>query len=214
MRSSKMRCEQPLTTRGRTWPGGGACAFPVDPRACPRSFPALWSPINAPGVTVIEAADPDLNPVPGGWQLLTCGSALLERHLVLGCGTARLRVCLRRIPDRKAGCVVLAHDGLLSVRLRAASRYARAVARTPAKTAGTAPTGYQRAQLARLLAIADALALGAPARDIAYSIVFPRHTPIYGPAWKGSGERRHTLRLIRTARQLTNGGHLSLLRHG
>lgn len=174
----------------------------------------MWSPGVAPGVTVIETADPDLNPVPRGWQLLTRGSNQLERYLVMGCGTARLRICLRRSPESKAGCIVLAHDALLPVRLRAASRYAQAAAQTAARTASAAPTGYQRAQFARLLAIVDALALGARARDIAYTIVFPRHTPLCGPAWKGSGERRHTLRLIGQARQLTDGGHLRLLRHG
>lgn len=203
-----------LEKKGRTWPGGGAFAFPIDPLACPRSAPALWSPAVAPGVTVIEAADPDFTAVLPGWLPLARYRDLQDRHLVLGCGAARLRLCLRHIPGREAACIVLGHDDLLAVRLNAATRYARAAVRKAGTHEGALPTGYQRARLARLLAIADALALGASARDIAFAIVFPRHAPLHGPVWKGSGERRHTLRLIRHARLLTGGGHAGLLRNG
>ncbi|MDK2755828.1 MAG: DUF2285 domain-containing protein [Blastomonas fulva] len=125
-----------------------------------------------------------------------------------------LRLCLRHNSGREAPCIVVGQDDLLAVRLHAASRYVRATGRKAGVTPSVGPTDYQRAHLVRLLAIADAIVLGASARDIAFAIVFPRHGPLAGPVWKGSGERRHTLRLIRQARQLTEGGHVSLLRHG
>ena len=50
-------------------------------------------------------------------------------------------------------------------------------------------------------------------RDLAFGLVFPRHRPLTGATWKGSGERRHTLRLIADARRLVTSGYRKLLRH-
>lgn len=150
-----------------------------------------------------------------GWLPLACEQTASGQHFVLGRDEARLRLCLRHASSEGPACILLAHDDFLDVRFRAASLYARAATRkagTPPP--GVCPTAYQRSQLCRLLHIADALALGASARDIAHAIVFPRHPPLTGPAWKGSGERRHALRLIRQARLLTSGGHIGLLARG
>ncbi|GAY19943.1 hypothetical protein SFOMI_0465 [Sphingobium fuliginis] len=50
-------------------------------------------------------------------------------------------------------------------------------------------------------------------RDLAFGLVFPRHRPLAGATWKGSSERRHTLRLIADARRLVISGYRKLLRH-
>ena len=75
------------------------------------------------------------------------------------------------------------------------------------------PTGYQRARLTQLLALRDALDAGASTRDVAFGLVMPNHRPLAGQDWKGSGERRHVLRLIAEARRLVNGGYRKILRH-
>jgi len=68
------------------------------------------------------------------------------------------------------------------------------------------PTPYIRARLARLLAVADAAAMGATARDIAFKVVFPNSTPLGGNDWKSSSEQRQTRRLIAEAARMIDGG--------
>lgn len=75
------------------------------------------------------------------------------------------------------------------------------------------PTRYQRIRFVHFLALHDALEAGASTRDIAFELVFPNHRPLAGAIWKGSGERRHVLRLIADARRLVEGGYRNLLRH-
>src|SRR3546814_8311738 len=58
------------------------------------------------------------------------------------------------------------------------------------------PTRYDRARLARLLAVADAGATGASARDIAFELVFPHSSPLGGNDWKDSSRsEEHTSEL-------------------
>ena len=75
------------------------------------------------------------------------------------------------------------------------------------------PTAYQHLRFVQFLAIHDALEAGASARDLAFGLVFPNHRPIASAIWKGSGERRHVLRLIAEARLLVSGGYRKLLLH-
>lgn len=64
-----------------------------------------------------------------------------------------------------------------------------------------------------MLAIHDALDAGVGPRHIAFGLVFRRHRPLTGATWKGSSERRHTLRLIADARRLAASGYRDVLRH-
>lgn len=75
------------------------------------------------------------------------------------------------------------------------------------------PSSYRRIKLTQLLNLHDAFDAGASPRELAFGLVFPRLDPFAGATWKGSGERRHTLRLIAEARRLVNGGYLRLLQH-
>lgn len=68
------------------------------------------------------------------------------------------------------------------------------------------PTRYDRARLSRLLAVADAGATGASARDIAFELVFPHSTPLAGDDWRDSSEQRQTRRLIAQAARMIDGG--------
>src|SRR3546814_13819194 len=68
------------------------------------------------------------------------------------------------------------------------------------------PTRYDRARLARLLAVADAGATGASSRDIAFGLVFPHSSPLGGNDWKASSEQRQTRRLIAQAARMIDGG--------
>ncbi len=58
-----------------------------------------------------------------------------------------------------------------------------------------------------MLAMLDARVEGAPAREIAFDLVYRHSTRLKGADWKASGEKRHTLRLLRRAQKLCDGGY-------
>ena len=49
--------------------------------------------------------------------------------------------------------------------------------------------------------------------QIAFSQIFPKMRPLKGATWKGSSERRHTLRLMAEARRLASTGYRQILSH-
>ncbi len=138
-----------------------------------------------------------------------------DYHLVVANGDARLRLCIQMSTAHSQDCLIIPHDNHLAARLRSAARYEKAVHGRrlgPDRTAS--PPAYRRARLVLLLAIHDGLEAGASARDLAFGLVFARHQPMVGAAWKGSDERRHTLRLISEARKMVDGGYRALLLRG
>ncbi len=57
-----------------------------------------------------------------------------------------------------------------------------------------------------MLAMLDARSEGTTARELAFGLVYRNTQPLKGAQWKASGEKRHTLRLLRTALNLRGGG--------
>lgn len=165
-------------------------------------------------MVVVETANIAAIPLPPGFEPLADYSDPAEHHLVAARGATRLRLCLRTAPARCPDCLVILHDQCAAVRLAAAARFERVTRglRLGLDRAAS-PSAYRRSRLIQLLAIHDALNAGADPRDLAFGLVFPRHRPLVGATWKGSGERRHTLRLIADARRLVIGGYRKLLRH-
>lgn len=191
-------------------------SFPTLPTADPRKSPALWSPEEAPDVVVIESPDPMLPAsLPPGCEPIAEATIDAGHHIVLASGPARLRLCVRHAPRAAAPSYSIACDASCALRLAAASRLERATrgGRLLLDRAGL-PTSYQRLRFVQFLAIYDALEAGASVRDLAFGLVFPNHRPLASAIWKGSGERRHVLRLIAKARRLVGGGYRQLLRHG
>jgi hypothetical protein len=165
-------------------------------------------------VVVVETADLTSIPLPPGFEPLADHSDQTVHHLVLAKDTARLRLCLRAAPPRCPDCLVILRDQYTAVRLAAATRFervTRGLRLSPDRAA--LPSGYRRSRLVQLLSIQDALDAGADTHDLAFGLVFPRHRPLIGATWKGSSERRHTIRLIADARRLVTGGYRKLLRH-
>jgi hypothetical protein len=163
---------------------------------------------------VVETADIAAIPLPPGFEPLADHSERNEHHLVAAKDTARLRLCLRAAPPRCPNCLVILHDQCAAVRLAAAARFervTRGLRLGPDRAAS--PSAYRRSRLVQLLSIHDALDAGADPRDLAFGLIFPRQPPLIGATWKGSSERRHTLRLIAGARRLVTGGYRKLLRH-
>lgn len=163
---------------------------------------------------MIETADIAAIPLPRGCEPLAERISDSEHHIVAATGAARLRLCLRLAPSRCPDCLIILRDPCAIVRLAAAARFertTRADRLTPARA--SSPSAYRRSRLAQLLGIHDALAVGANPREIAFGLVLPRQSTLTGATWKGSGERRHTLRLIADARRMVASGYRKLLRH-
>lgn len=153
-------------------------------------------------------------PIPPEFETLAVATSKSEHHLVVAQGAARLRLCLRPVPSTCSECLIIFHDQCTAIRLAAAARFERAThgdRLVPDRS--SAPSAFRRARLVLLLGIHDGLDAGASSRDLAFGLVFARHHPLVGAAWKGSDERRHTLRLISEARRMVDGGYRALLRH-
>jgi hypothetical protein len=128
--------------------------------------------------------------------------------MILSCRDIRLRVCITAAPEGAEPAFVIPATSLAAHRLEAARQLTalqlgnpKAFTRPP-----FTPTRYDRARLARLLAVADAGATGASARDIAFELVFPHSTPLAGDDWRDSSEQRQTRRLIAQAARMIDGG--------
>ena len=199
----------------RAWPGGGAFAFPTDPRANVRKSPALWSPEIAPDVVTLDASGwAGAIPLPPGSESLVEFASDTEHHTVVAIASARLRLCVHKVQGLTVPTLTIPCDPGCALRLAAAARFQRVTQGNRLNVDRAAvPTAYQRARWVQFLALHDALEAGASSRDLAFSIVFPRHRPLKGAQWKGSGERRHVLRLIAAARRLVATGYRLVLRH-
>ncbi|MCC6480126.1 MAG: DUF2285 domain-containing protein [Sphingomonadaceae bacterium] len=169
----------------------------------------------APDVVIIEAEDPgQALSLPSGSEPLVDIATGKERHIVAAHGTARLRLCVRHAPSLPVPTYAIPCDATCALRLAAASHLQRVMRGDRIATGRAAlPTPNQRIRYAGLLRIHDALEAGASARDLAFGLVFPNHRPLAGAIWKGSGERRHVLRLIADARRLIATGYRRLLLH-
>jgi hypothetical protein len=205
---------QSQTLKRRVWPGGGGCAFPTDPASNPRTSPALWSPTASSDVVVVETANVDTIPLPHSCKPLVETINGTEHHLVAAFGRARVRLCLQKESSRKPDCLIIMRDSFATTRLTAAARFERVMRESClGNDRATAPSEYQRTRIVRLLAIQDRLDTGASARDIAFGLIFRRQRPLVGATWKGSSERRHTLRLIAETRRMVDCGYRRLLHH-
>lgn len=166
-------------------------------------------------MVVIEAADLDRAiPLPSGSEPLVEAATEAGRHVVVAHGTARLRLFVRHAPLLHVPAFSIPCDPTCALRLAAAARLQRVTrgGRVPAGLASL-PTRYQRNRYSQLLEIHDALEAGASSRDLAFGLIFRRHRPLAGAIWKGSGERRHVLRMIADARRLVAIGYRKLLLH-
>ena len=199
----------------RAWPGGGAFAFPTDPKADVRKTPALWSPEIAPDVVTLDASDwAGAIPLPPGSEPLVEFASETERHSVVAIASARLCLCVHKMQGLTVPTLPIPCDPNCALRLAAAARFQKVTqSKRNAVDQSAVPTAYKRTRWVQLLALNDALEAGASSRDLAFGIVFPNHRPLKGAEWKGSGERRHVLRLTAAARRLVASGYRSLLLH-
>ncbi|MBK8631492.1 MAG: DUF2285 domain-containing protein [Sphingomonadales bacterium] len=165
-------------------------------------------------MVVLETSDIATIPLPNGYEPLAERISASEHHMIVATGVARLRLCLRLAPPRRPDCLIILRDPCAALRLAAAARFERVTHRTSLNSShDAAPSAYRRSRLVQLLGILDALADGASPRDLAFSLVFPRQSALVGATWKGSGERRHTLRLVADARRMVDSGYRNLLCH-
>jgi hypothetical protein len=131
-----------------------------------------------------------------------------RHHLIFACQGFRLRVCVTTSSVRSDLAFVVPVGPAAAIQIDTAQQFcalqagsAKAFARSP-----FTPTRYSRVRLATLLAVADAGAAGASARDIAFGVVFPHSEPLAGDDWRASSEQRQTRRLVAEAARMIDGG--------
>jgi len=192
----------------------GLC-FPICPDLSPRQAPALWMPQHTAAIVTLESPfEPAAFKLPASARMLADCLIGDERHLVLETALHRVRFCIRRAAGREITMIVIPMDGLAVKRLAAARTAERLLCGHGEGAHDSAlPTRYQRGRFILMLAVHDALMDGASIHDVAFTLAFPRTKPLTGAEWKGSGERRHTLRLIADARRMVTTGYRMLLRH-
>lgn len=181
----------------------------MQPDAPPAAAPAHWSPQRLATTILIEGGvETFAELLPPHTETLATFDDGDAQHLILSCRNIRLRVCITAAPGRTEPAFVVPANSLAVHRLEAARQFTalqignlKAFTRPP-----FTPTRYDRARLARLLAVADAGAVGASARDIAFEVVFPHSTPLVGDDWRDSSEQRQTRRLIAQAARMIDGG--------
>lgn len=200
-----------LRRKRRAWLSDGAFAFPCDPAVSPLDEPAHWSP-QVLGTTLIYegrlCSSPTLKQ--DLWQASHSRQCTDGEHIVAQIGSIRFRLWQVDQADSHQSSFLIPVDRHAISRAEANLHYLKAL-RSPASSQMSnifAPTSYQRRRLVLLLRIAEAHADGASARKIAFSLVLPRTEPLSGATWKGSNEKRQTLRLIREGKDRIAGGYL------
>lgn len=133
--------------------------------------------------------------------------------MVMAKSSTRVRICVRLAPDRTQRCLLIPQDDEFARRFAAVECYERSLRGSQiGPDLAASPPAYRRARLTLLLAVHDGLEAGATTRDLAFNLIFARHLPLSGATWKGSGERRHTHRLIADARRITRTDYALLLK--
>lgn len=109
--------------------------------------------------------------------------------------------------------IILSNDAFILARTEAQFRFLTHLLGAAVDDRGQieSVTPYRRQRLSQLLQIFDARADGASVRDVAYGCIFRNTVRLAGAGWKGSSEKRHTLRLLATAQRMVKQGYLSLL---
>lgn len=118
-------------------------------------------------------------------------------------------------PDYPGGHhAAIVPDGCWSIRMAAAVQF---IGKEPSPPVDCLhPTYTQRRRLIQMLQVLDCFeATERPRpslRQIAETILYPRHDLGRAIEWKCSSQRRQTQRLVNHARNLMNGGYLELLK--
>jgi hypothetical protein len=102
-----------------------------------------------------------------------------------------------------------------TTRLAATTRLERRLRGLPPDPDANAsqPTPFQRQRLILLLRLIDAADAKATRHDTAFTLIYPHTKPLTGAAWKGSNERRRTMRLFADAFRMMRDGYRALLQN-
>lgn len=189
-------------------PGRGACVFPFDPDRPVDGHPAFWDAAVATSVVIVDPG-PDFPELAAPGMRRHAIDARDGCHLVLRDRRRTWRVWLRA--PAPASAFHLPRDPHFSGRLRATASLQALLSDMPAPEALPDDlSAFRRARLDVMLTLLDAKAQGASLRSLA-RIAYPATMAMPTPEWKGSSERRGTMRLLAEALALRNGGYRKLL---
>lgn len=178
----------------------------------------LWAPSLAATIVIVDAAPtaPDdlaLRDFDAVGTIVADYATRNCRHIVIAdCGRHH-RVCVRGTLATGPDTFVLPAGTSFATRLAATIRLERRLRglQSDAEDMATHPTPFQRQRLILLLRLIDAALAKATRREMAFTLIYPRTTQLTGAAWKGSNERRRTMRLLANASRMMRGGYRALL---
>jgi hypothetical protein len=139
----------------------------------------------------------------------------MGRHIIIVDENCKHRIWVARNRQDSGMAFIIPADCTSAVRMAATQRVERRLLQRAdglAQLPELSPTPFQRRRLALLLRLIDADHAHFTRREMAYSLVYPRHKQLSGDLWKGSNERRRTQRLIDEAMRMMRGGYRELLR--
>ncbi|GAA4772554.1 hypothetical protein GCM10023219_19630 [Stakelama sediminis] len=141
------------------------------------------------------------------WHVVQSCTCSVGVHHVLTGRKGRYRLWQPGVAQMNPPAFLIPDDKFTPLRSEALNRLQLALGgRSPPKPSPHfSPSTYQCRRLANMLAMLDAREAGATIRELAFTLVYPNSRLLRGAEWKASGEKRHVLRLLRSALKLRGG---------
>lgn len=200
-------------------PAAGGWFFAFDPDLSAAAAPALWRPQACAFVTIAR-------PAPKGFAALRLAEIVdgpevaaellsyREWHVVLLAGGRRYRMLIRRCLSNERIAYLTPADAQTELRasmIMALHRELLDLGGGRAAPEGV-PGPSERWRLVQWLRLLDAMTEGAPAREIAATLLLAEAREYSASEWDASSERRRIARWQRAAIAMRDGGFSTLLR--
>jgi hypothetical protein len=200
-------------------PAAGGWSFAFDPDLSAAAAPALWRPQACAFVTIAR-------PAPKGFAALRLAEifdglevaaellSYRDWHVVLLAGGRRYRLLIRRCRSNEQLAFLTPADAQTALRASMIMALHRELldlgAVRPPPDGVPGPT--ERWRLIQWLRLLDAMDEGAPAREIAATLLLAEAREYSASEWDASSERRRIARWQRAAIAMRDGGFSALLR--
>ncbi|WP_447763366.1 DUF2285 domain-containing protein [Sphingopyxis panaciterrae] len=197
----------------------GGWFFAFDPDHPAAAAPALWRPQTCAFVTIARPAPKGfaalrLAEIVDGPEIAAELLSYRDWHVVVLAGGRRYRMLIRRCQSNERLAFLAPADAQIALRasmIMALHRDLLDLGRGPLLPHGV-PGPSERWRLIQWLRLLDAMAEGAPAREIAATLLLAEARGYSASEWDASSERRRIARWQRAAIAMRDGGFSTLLR--
>lgn len=200
-------------------PAAGGWSFAFDPDLSAAAAPALWRPQTCAFVTIARPAPKGfaalrLAEIIDGPQVAAELLSYREWHVVLLAGGRHYRLLIRRCLSNERLAFLTPADAQVAFRASMIMALHRELLDLGGSTIppDAVPGPSERWRLVQWLRLLDAMAEGAPAREIAATLLLAEARDYSASEWDSSSERRRIARWQRAAVAMRDGGFTALLR--